>query len=48
MVHYLPGARLGKSGGALVQQLLVLLFGSILQGAPLVAGIFAWIGINLI
>lgn len=43
------GARIGKSGGALVQQVLVLLFGSILQGAPLVAllfyaVIFAWIG----
>eukprot|EP01032_Pedospumella_encystans_P025108 gene25108-28388_t len=34
------GARLGKSGGALVQQVLVLLFGSILQGAPLVAVLF--------
>lgn len=43
------GARVGKSGGALVQQVLVLLFGSILQGAPLVAllfyvVVFAWIG----
>jgi len=43
------GARVGKSGGALVQQGLVLAFGSILRGAPLVAvlfyaSIFAWIG----
>jgi AAA family ATP:ADP antiporter len=43
------GARLGKSGGALVQQGLVLLFGSILRGAPVIAvlfyaSIFAWIG----
>lgn len=43
------GARLGKSGGALVQQVLVLACGSILKGAPLVAvlfyaSIFAWIG----
>jgi AAA family ATP:ADP antiporter len=43
------GARLGKSGGALSQQLLVMLFGSIMTGAPIVAvlfslGIAAWIG----
>jgi hypothetical protein len=43
------GARLGKSGGALVQQALVLLFGSILRGAPVIAllfyaSVFAWIG----
>ena len=43
------GARMGKSGGALAQQILVLVFGSIVQGAPLVAVlfyvvIFAWIG----
>jgi AAA family ATP:ADP antiporter len=43
------GARLGKSGGALVQQLLVLLFGNILTGAPIVASLFylviaLWIG----
>jgi AAA family ATP:ADP antiporter len=43
------GARLGKSGGALVQQVLVLALGSIMRGAPLVAGLFyvvvlMWIG----
>ena len=43
------GARLGKSGGALAQQLLVLLLGNIITGAPMVAAcfyavIFAWIG----
>lgn len=43
------GARLGKSGGALAQQLLVVAFGSIMTGAPIVAimfylGIAAWIG----
>jgi AAA family ATP:ADP antiporter len=43
------GARLGKSGGALAQQFLVVLFGSIMSGAPVVAvlfyvTIFAWIG----
>eukprot|EP01035_Chromulina_nebulosa_P026548 gene26548-34766_t len=31
------GARLGKSGAALAQQVLVVLFGSIISGAPLVA-----------
>lgn len=43
------GARLGKSGGALSQQLLVVLCGSIMSGAPVLAVlfygvIFAWIG----
>ena len=43
------GARLGKAGGALIQQVLVLLCGSIMQGAPIVAIFFyltiaAWIG----
>ena len=43
------GARLGKSGGALIQQLLVFFFGNILTGAPLVASMFyavvaMWIG----
>eukprot|EP01041_Mallomonas_annulata_P003216 gene3216-6359_t len=43
------GARLGKSGGALSQQLLVVAFGSIMNGAPVLAilfyaVIFAWIG----
>jgi len=42
------GARLGKSGAALVQQLLVVLLGSILRGAPVIAVCFyliiaAWI-----
>lgn len=42
------GARLGKSGGALSQQLLVVLCGSIMSGAPVLAFlfygvIFAWI-----
>jgi len=42
------GARLGKSGGALVQQALVVLFGSIMSGAPVLAVLFyvviiAWI-----
>jgi AAA family ATP:ADP antiporter len=42
------GARLGKAGGALIQQVLVLLCGSIMQGAPVVAVFFyitiaAWI-----
>ena len=42
------GARLGKSGGALSQQLLVVMFGSIMSGAPIIAvlfyiGILAWI-----
>jgi len=34
------GARLGKSGGALGQQALVLAFGGIMQGAPVLAGLF--------
>ena len=43
------GARLGKSGGALSQQLLVLLFGSIVRGAPVLSVLFGmvisiWIG----
>ena len=43
------GARLGKSGGALSQQLLVVLCGSIMGGAPVLAVLFylvivAWIG----
>jgi ATP:ADP antiporter, AAA family len=46
------GARLGKSAGALAQQLLVVLFGSIISGAPIVASLFylviaLWIGIVL-
>lgn len=43
------GARLGKSGGALAQQLLVIIFGNIMHGAPVVAILFyiviaLWIG----
>jgi len=43
------GARLGKSAGALAQQLLVVIFGSIMAGAPVVATMFylviaLWIG----
>jgi AAA family ATP:ADP antiporter len=43
------GARLGKSMGALVQQLLVVMCGSIIAGAPVVATLFymviaLWIG----
>ena len=43
------GARFGKSAGAFSQQLLVLLFGSITRGAPVVAALFyaviaTWIG----
>jgi ATP:ADP antiporter, AAA family len=43
------GARMGKSGGAFIQQLLVVAFGSIITGAPVVAILFygviaAWIG----
>lgn len=34
------GARLGKSGGALGQQALVLAFGGIMRGAPVLAGLF--------
>ncbi|CAN0137364.1 unnamed protein product, partial [Phaeothamnion confervicola] len=35
------GARLGKSGGALVQQALVVVCGTILTGAPVLAAMFA-------
>lgn len=35
------GARLGKSGGALAQQGLVVACGSILTGAPVLATLFA-------
>jgi len=43
------GARLGKSGGALSQQLLVVLCGSIMNGAPVLSVLFyltivAWFG----
>mmetsp|Transcript_7520 Transcript_7520/g.12498 ORF Transcript_7520/g.12498 Transcript_7520/m.12498 type:complete len:562 (-) Transcript_7520:899-2584(-) len=43
------GARLGKSAGALAQQILVLIFGSITAGAPAVTALFYfvtsfWIG----
>lgn len=43
------GSRIGKSGGSLIQQGLVLVFGSILNAAPAVAIIFyavllSWIG----
>ncbi len=34
------GARLGKSGGALGQQALVMAFGNIVRGAPVLAGLF--------
>ena len=34
------GARMGKSGGALLQQLLVLACGDILSAAPVTAGLF--------
>ncbi|KAG8469693.1 hypothetical protein KFE25_006148 [Diacronema lutheri] len=42
------GARLGKSGGALIQQAIVVYTGSILGGAPVIASLFsaviiAWI-----
>jgi AAA family ATP:ADP antiporter len=42
------GSRLGKSGGALVYQVLLMCFGSIMGSTPIVAGllllaIFAWI-----
>ena len=33
-------ARIGKSGGALVQQMIVIIFGNIMTGAPAVAGVF--------
>merc|ERR1712139_50068 len=33
-------ARIGKSGGALVQQVIVIIFGNIMNGASAVAGIF--------
>jgi len=41
-------ARIGKSGGALLQQAIVLFFGNIIDGAPVVVGlfyivIFAWL-----
>lgn len=39
------GARLGKSGGALVQQGLVVAFGSILTGSPILATLFALVGV---
>lgn len=47
------GARLGKSGGALVQQVLVVIFGSIIRGAPVLAGLFylviaAWLGSSML
>jgi ATP/ADP translocase len=40
---------MGKSGGALIQQVLVLLSGNIMSGAPIVAILFyvviaGWIG----
>jgi len=34
------GSRIGKSGGSLIQQGLVFMFGNILNAAPVVAGIF--------
>ena len=34
------GARLGKSGGAMAQQLLVMAFGSIMGGAPVLSVLF--------
>jgi len=42
------GSRFGKSGGALIQQGLVLVFGSIITAAPAVAALFfaviaAWV-----
>jgi AAA family ATP:ADP antiporter len=33
-------ARIGKSGGALVQQVIVIIFGNIMNGASAVAAIF--------
>jgi ATP:ADP antiporter, AAA family len=33
-------ARIGKSGGALLQQAIVLFFGNIIDGAPVVVGLF--------
>jgi ATP:ADP antiporter, AAA family len=42
------GARIGKSGGALLQQAIVIAFGNIINGAPIVVALFyavvvAWI-----
>lgn len=37
------GARLGKSGGALAQQGLVVACGSILTGAPVLATLFSMV-----
>ena len=34
------GARIGKSGGALLQQAIVIGCGNIINGAPLIAGMF--------
>lgn len=34
------GARIGKSGGALLQQAIVIAFGNIIDGAPIVVGLF--------
>lgn len=41
-------ARIGKSGGALLQQLIVLMYGNVIAGAPAIAAMFyavlaAWI-----
>ena len=41
-------ARIGKSGGALLQQLIVLVYGNVISGAPAIAAMFyavlaAWI-----
>lgn len=35
------GARIGKSGGALIQQAIVMVTGSILAGAPVIAAMFS-------
>jgi ATP:ADP antiporter, AAA family len=39
------GARLGKSGGALAQQALVMAFGTIVTGAPVLAAMFAVVSV---
>jgi AAA family ATP:ADP antiporter len=37
------GARIGKSGGALLQQAIVIGFGNIINGAPIIAGMFYFV-----
>lgn len=40
------GARLGKSGGAIIQQIVILMFGNIIRGAPAIT-IFLFIAISI-